>query len=187
MRQTHIITDPVYQVMNFGSDPELKRALGAVIDTRPFERRRRISQLGRASYVFPGATHMRFSHCLGAADLAYTVLTHLRERADKEDEHKEIGGAFKPVIMAALLHDVGHGPFSHAFEQVPHGRDWVPDHEDWTTTMISHQDSDIREQLDEHHIDSEAVASMFNKRGTCLLAQPFRQIVSSQLDVDRMD
>jgi HD superfamily phosphohydrolase len=73
MRKTHIITDPVYQVMNFGSDPELKRALGAVIDTRTFQRLRRISQLGLASYVFPGATHTRFSHRLGAAYLAYTV------------------------------------------------------------------------------------------------------------------
>jgi HD superfamily phosphohydrolase len=70
MRKTHIITDPVYQVMNFGSDPELKSALGAVIDTRTFQRFRCISQLGFASYVFPGATHTRFSHCLGAAYVA---------------------------------------------------------------------------------------------------------------------
>src|SRR5262245_37190619 len=142
MRKTHIITDPVYQVMNFGSDQELKHALGAVIDTRTFQRLRRISQLGLASYVFPGANHTRFSHCLGAAYLAYAVLTHLRERADKEDEKKAINEAFKPVIMAALLHDVGHGPFSHSFEQVLSEYGWAPGHEDWTKAMISHKSSD---------------------------------------------
>jgi len=88
--------------------------------------------------------------------------------------------AFKLVIMAALLHDVGHGPFSHSFEQVLSDSDWAPRHEDWTKTMISHQDSDIRERLEEHYIDSEIVASVFNKTCPCLLAQPFQEIV--QLD-----
>ncbi len=67
MRKTTIITDPVHQVMNFGSDESFKQCLRDVIDTREFERLRRITQLGIASYVFPGATHTRFSHSLGVA------------------------------------------------------------------------------------------------------------------------
>lgn len=84
MRKTIVITDPVHQVMNLGSNPSLKQCLKDVIDTRMFQRLRGISQLGLASYVFPGATHTRFSHSLGAAYLAHSVLTHLRERADRK-------------------------------------------------------------------------------------------------------
>jgi HD superfamily phosphohydrolase len=77
MRKTTIITDPIHQVINLGSDQKLKDCFKAVVDTRTFQRLRRITQLGLASYVFPGATHTRFSHSLGVAYLAYAVLTHL--------------------------------------------------------------------------------------------------------------
>ena len=93
MRKTTIITDPIHQVMNFGSDPTLKKCLKAVIDTGTFQRLRRITQLGLTSYVFPGATHTRFSHSLGVAYLAHSVLTHLREQASDEDR-KDIQGVF---------------------------------------------------------------------------------------------
>ena len=85
-RRTTIITDPVYQVMDLGSDPRDRQAFRDVVDTRVFQRLRRISQLGLASYVFPGATHSRFSHSLGVYYLAYTVLRHLSEASSEEAE-----------------------------------------------------------------------------------------------------
>jgi HD superfamily phosphohydrolase len=67
----------------------------------------------------------------------------LRERSDRRGQ-EGIDEAFKLKTMAALLLDVGQGPFSHSFEQVLSGYDWAPRHEDWTRTIISHKDSDIR-------------------------------------------
>jgi HD superfamily phosphohydrolase len=81
----------------------------------------------------------------------------------------------------------GHGPFSHSFEQVLSGYDWAPRHEDWTKTIISHKDSDIRRQLEKNCITIDAVSSVFDKKSPCLLARPYQQIVSSQLDVDQRD
>jgi HD superfamily phosphohydrolase len=81
MRTTKIIPDPIYQVMSFGIDPAFIECFKQVMDTKTFQRLRRITQLGLASYVFPGATHTRFSHSLGVAHLARAVLLHLRERA----------------------------------------------------------------------------------------------------------
>jgi len=187
MRKTTIITDPIHQVINLGSDQKLKDCFKAVVDTRTFQRLRRITQLGLASYVFPGATHTRFSHSLGVAYLAYAVLTHLRERADTCQERAEIDHVFKQVMMAALLHDVGHGPFSHSFEQVLKGYPCAPLHEEWTETFVSRQDSEIHQRLQDHDIDIASLSSVFTKSSERGLARPYRQIVSSQLDVDRMD
>lgn len=183
-RKTLIITDPVHQVMNFGSDPWIQKCLTEVIDTRSVQRLRRISQLGLASYVFPGATHTRFSHCLGAAHLAYTALTHLRER----DEHKHhLKTSFAEVLIATVLHDVGHGPFSHSFERVLDSRT-APMHEDWTATIITDRASEVHRTLTKCGLSSERIASVFSKTPSGdSLPQYLRQVVSSQLDVDRMD
>jgi uncharacterized protein len=186
MRKTTIITDPIHQVMNLGSDPSLRKCLMALIDTKTFQRLRRISQLGLASYVFPGATHTRFSHSLGAAYLAHSVLVHLKEWSEDSDR-EEIEEHFKEVIIAALLHDVGHGPFSHSFEQVLNKYHWAPSHEDWTATLISNPQSEIQQRLRAYGIAPSTIASVFVKSGGSDLPRPYRQIVSSQLDVDRMD
>jgi len=186
MRKTMIITDPIHQVMNLGSDPNLRKCLKTVIDSRTFQRLRRISQLGLTSYVFPGATHTRFSHSLGVAYLAHSFLTHLREWAEKHDRD-EIDEHFTDVIIAALLHDIGHGPFSHSFEQVLNEYEWAPLHEDWTATLISNPNSEIHQRLKACNLDPSKIASIFVKPSTSAFPRPFRQIVSSQLDADRMD
>ncbi|MBI4292029.1 MAG: HD domain-containing protein [Betaproteobacteria bacterium] len=185
MRKTTIITDPIHQVMNLGSDPRLQSCLKSVMDTREFQRLRRITQLGLTSYVFPGATHTRFSHSLGVAYLAREVLAHLLER--EEDLRVEIEDVLLEVVLAALLHDVGHGPFSHSFEHVLGNVEWIPKHEDWTGTLITNRASGIQKVLTEARIDPEKVASAVTKSTSSSLARPYRQIVSSQIDVDRMD
>src|SRR5262245_36554755 len=186
LRKTTIITDPIHQVMNLGSDPKLKQCFRDVVDTRTFQRLRRITQLGLASYVFPGATHTRFSHSLGAAYLAHSVLTHIRELAE-DNEDKPETKMFNEVVIEALLDDVGEGPFSPSFEYVLKCYNIAPLHEYWTATLISYDNSEIYQQLKENDVDIPQVSSVFKKSSKPGLARPYKQIVSSQLDVDRMD
>jgi len=182
-----VITDPVHQVMSFGTDNKMRSLLKGVIDTSVFQRLRRISQLGLAQNVFPGATHTRFAHALGAAFLASRVVAHLEERHGKD----VIGDARLEVIAAALLHDVGHGPFSHSFESVLTGFTLpapIPQHEEWTLAAIELEDSEIRRALTTNGLDIGKVASPFRKNfNEGDLPKHLRQIVSSQIDVDRMD
>jgi uncharacterized protein len=189
MRKTTIITDPIHHVMNLGSDPQLRNSVRTVIDTTAFQRLRRVTQLGLTSYVFPGATHTRFSHSLGVAYLAHSVLSHLMEWAESEEDRKAIRLVFNDVVMAALLHDIGHGPFSHSFEHVLEGYKWAPLHEDWTASLITGEKSEIRRALSACGIDANRIASVFakNPTGNAALERPYREIVSSQIDVDRMD
>jgi HD superfamily phosphohydrolase len=186
MRMAKIITDPIYQVMNFGSDPKFIRSFKRVIDTKAFQRLRRITQLGLASYVFPGATHTRFSHSLGVANLARLVLLHLKEGVTGSDR-QQIEKNFNSVLLAALLHDVGHGPFSHSFERVLGGQKHAPKHEDWTATLISHEDSEISQVLRSEGADVESISSVFSTAAGTSLWHPLKEVVSSQVDVDRMD
>jgi HD superfamily phosphohydrolase len=188
VRRTTIITDPVYQVMDLGSDPKDRQAFRDVVDTRVFQRLRRISQLGLASYVFPGATHSRFSHSLGVYYLAYTVLRHLSEASSEETE--EINSLALEVKICGLLHDVGHGPFSHSFEHVLESIDEIRDpplHEDWTATLIQAEESEVHQALERNGLNTNRIASVFKKNGGERFPRYLKQIVSSQIDVDRMD
>ena len=184
--------------MSFGSDPAFRRVFREVLDSRPVQRLRRISQLGLAANVFPGATHSRFLHALGTAHLAGRVLDQLEERAN--DGGRAVRKYRTEVVISALLHDVGHGPFSHSFERVmaglvAEGKDRLPPefhpptHEDWTYRMIATDESELGSILASSGLDPKRVAAPFGgdtgSRGH--LPVYLRQIVSSQLDVDRMD
>ncbi len=189
--------------MSFGSDPAFRRVFRDVLDSRTVQRLRRISQLGLAANVFPGATHSRFLHALGTAHLAGRVLHHLEERAD--DGGRQVREYRNEVIVSALLHDVGHGPFSHSFERVMTGlvaktdgppggprlpHDFrPPTHEDWTYRMIAEKGSELAQILASCELDPTRVAAPFadDAESRDRLPAYLRQIVSSQLDVDRMD
>ena len=186
MRAAKIITDPIYEVMNFGSDPCFIKIFKRLIDTNSFQRLRRISQLGLASYVFPGATHTRFSHSLGVANLARLALLHLKDGVSPA-YREQIEKHFNSVLLAALLHDVGHGPFSHSFERVLDREKNPPKHEDWTAALICNENSDINQALRAEGADLPSISSVFSRASTGGLWSPLKQIVSSQLDVDRMD
>lgn len=97
---------------NIGTTPRLRRLL----DTRTLQRLRGIRQLGLAHLVYPGATHTRFEHSLGTYEMARTLLVQLLHRRGKEFLTAEAVATF---LCAALLHDVGHYPFSHTLEELP--------------------------------------------------------------------
>lgn len=182
-----IFADPVHRVLDFGHDSFTER-LTALIDTEVFQRLRRISQLGLASHVFPGATHTRFLHSLGAAYLAQRVMNHLlatnegpRRQASKILAHE------RTVTIAALLHDIGHGPFSHVFERVVMDGDEprAPKHEQWGKAIIVER---LASLIEKAGVDPEHVTAIISNAQQPPPVPMFaKQIVSSQLDVDRLD
>ncbi|KAL5250798.1 hypothetical protein ACHWQZ_G016515 [Mnemiopsis leidyi] len=101
---TYIFNDPIHGTI------ELNKVLVGIIDTPEFQRLRNIKQTGAVSYVYPGATHTRFEHCVGVCHLAGKVIDKLSEQTLITEVDKLC------VQIAGLLHDVGHGPFSHLFD-----------------------------------------------------------------------
>lgn len=106
MIKKKIFNDPIYGLMSFDQEVIYK-----IIDHPYFQRLRRISQLALSHYVFPGAQHTRFQHALGSLHLMTQTIQLLRSKGIEISEDENRG-----VCIAILLHDIGHGPFSHALE-----------------------------------------------------------------------
>jgi HD superfamily phosphohydrolase len=158
-----IFNDPVY---GFVSVPY--GILLEIIDHPYFQRLRRIRQLGLSPYVYPGALHTRFHHALGALHLMQSAIASLRGKGvDISDVEAEA------VSIAILLHDIGHGPFSHALEHT-----LVDMHHETLSTLIMERLNTAFSGRLTHAIQ------IFRKAYT----KPFlHQLVSGQLDMDRMD
>jgi len=145
-----------------------------LIDTPEFQRLRRIKQLGLGLYTYQGAEHSRFTHSLGALHLMARILDRLSDSNKISPEDRAAAQA------AALLHDVGHGPFSHAMEAVLGFH-----HEAWTVRAVNSDETEIAQALRAYSPDlPKRVASIIE--GTFKPAA-LAHLVSSQLDVDRMD
>ncbi|WP_207588727.1 HD domain-containing protein [Halomontanus rarus] len=138
-----------------------------LLDTPTVQRLRSIAQLGTVSLVYPSANHTRFEHSLGVYHLACEALEHLGVEGTQADR----------VQAAALLHDVGHGPFSHNLEDVTYRRTGRY-HDDVDDLLASGQ---VAAVLEEHGLEPERVAGLVAGEGR------FGQLVSGELDVDRMD
>tara|TARA_B100000683_G_scaffold114373_1_gene112489 strand:- start:2666 stop:3955 length:1290 start_codon:yes stop_codon:yes gene_type:complete len=161
--------------------------IARLIDTREFQRLRNIQQLATCHYVFPAATHNRFSHSLGAYHLARTLCEHLSEVQPGiiSDDDAEL------VSIAALLHDIGHPPFSHLLETDKVFANFHS-HEDWGKMMLESEETEIgiaiREVLgDERTSRLFALYSGKDEHDGESISPFLKEIVSSQLDVDRMD
>src|SRR6266498_5273274 len=107
-----IYRDPVHNIIRLRTDTNEGELMMRLIDTPEFQRLRRIKQLGLGLYTYQGAEHSRFTHSLGALHLITRILDQLSDRYRIAAEDRATARA------AALLHDVGHGPFSHAMENV---------------------------------------------------------------------
>ncbi|UTF53814.1 HD domain-containing protein [Natronosalvus rutilus] len=138
-----------------------------LLDTPAVQRLRNIAQLGTVSLVYPSANHTRFEHSLGVYHLACEALEHLGIGGIEADR----------VQAAAILHDVGHGPFSHNLEELTH-RKTGRYHDDVHDLLAVGEIGDV---LREHDLEPDAVADLVAGNGR------FGQIVSGELDVDRMD
>lgn len=159
-----IINDPVY---GFISIPD--EFIYDLIEHRYFQRLRRIMQLGMSHLVYPGAIHTRFNHVLGAMHLMNHAVSVIRRKGHEITPSEE-----RAVLIAILLHDIGHGPFSHALEyDIVNG----VSHEKISDFFLQRLSKEFGEDLD------HALLIFRNNH-----PKPFlHQLVSSQLDMDRLD
>ncbi len=162
-----VFRDPVHGLIEMKGED---RPIADLCDTFAMQRLRRIKQMGFAWLVYPGAEHSRFGHALGAFHIAQKVARRLGLSPE----------VALHVKVAALLHDVGHGPFSHAWEHVFGGHD----HERWGA-RIATEDPELRAALEALEPGLPETLRKFWGKGY----QPHfaRKLVSSQLDVDRLD
>jgi len=159
-----IINDPVYGFINISSD-----FVFDIIEHEYFQRLRRIKQLGLTYYVYPGAVHTRFQHVIGATHLMKIAIDVLKNKGVEISNEEE-----EATILAILLHDMGHGPFSHTLEHS-------------FVTNISHEEISL--------LFMEEFNKIFNGKLTLAIdifknnyhKKYLHQLVSSQLDMDRLD
>lgn len=178
MAKPQRVRDPLHNLIEFGAN-ELDQMLWSVVKTRAFQRLRRIKQLGFSELVYPGATHTRFAHSLGVFHTARMLMNVIHRHLGTND--------FSPskanrAITAALVHDLGHGPFSHIFEKVGKRFGW---------------DTAEHEKLSMRLICEGEVAEVLNKRGSGFAndvadilqnrSNIYSSVVSSQFDADRLD
>lgn len=164
-----IIRDPLWN--NIQVDAE---AL-ALVDTEPFQRLRYVRQLGHAFLVYPGATHTRFEHALGTYHLARRAISIL---ADRDELHGIPREELTVVRLAALLHDIGHYPFSHALEEAG-----LPSHEVLARKRFQHPQ--LRDALGRTEIAevTSRLADLIAGTGN----SPLNGLISGSLDLDKIE
>jgi HD superfamily phosphohydrolase len=166
--------DPLHNIVSLDESLPDDRLIVALIDSAEFQRLRRIKQLGIAMYTYQGAEHSRFTHSIGVMHLMTRALNLLGAHHTISDEARVVGRA------GALLHDLGHGPFSHVLEKV-----FRYHHEDWTRRIALDEDTEVNRLL--RGFDAqlpEKLASLYLHNYSPGFVS---QLVSSQLDCDRMD
>ena len=133
---TQRLRDPIHDLIVFEGNDEVDMLAWELIKTKEFQRLRRIRQLGLSEFVFPGATHSRFAHSIGVFNNARRLLQVLKREGKNIDEDRR-----RVILVSALLHDLGHGPFSHAFEVAreavarSRGEEAIQKHEKWSAKL----------------------------------------------------
>ncbi len=176
-----ILRDPIHGLVSFESEEEL--VVPRLIDTPEVQRLRRIRQLGVTSFAFPGAEHTRFAHAVGAAFVMKLLLARLRTIHGSLPYWQRItSDRARDAIAAALLHDVGHGPLSHLFEDAIPG---VPVHEEWTRRIVLDPDTAVHRLLEAEDagMPQRVAALVSGEHPLPYLARS----VSGTFDVDRCD
>jgi len=174
------IRDTIHNIIGFEGN-QFENMLWELINTRPFQRLRRVKQLGFSDLVYPGATHSRFAHSVGVFHIARRMMKiierHLGENSFQEAQAQH-------ALAAALLHDVGHGAFSHAFETVGKRLNIeMAKHETVSKKLVL--DSEITDCLKKMGRGfHEDVANVIDDDVSATL---YSAVISSQFDADRLD
>ncbi len=166
--------DPLHQSIKLNSSIPEEKMVMELIDSSPFQRLRRIKQLGPAYLTFHGAESSRFTHSLGVFHLARRAINHLSTFNSGLKEYKFI------LYGAALLHDLGHGPLSHTSEEI-----FKIKHEEWTAKLIN-SSPEITAILNRYGKDNaKAISDLIKSREAP--KKLIISLISSQLDCDRLD
>lgn len=177
LKREKVFRDPVHNYIHVQH-----RVILDLINTPEFQRLRRIKQLGTTSFTFHGAEHSRFGHCLGVYDITRQICNNFERNYPTQKPGDGLWDDNERLVAmcAALLHDIGHGPYSHTFEHI-----FGTDHEKWTQRIITSPETGVNHVLRKISPDFPAkVASVIAK------TYPNPQVVqmiSSQVDADRMD
>ena len=169
LSETKVLKDPVHSYIHINYE-----VVWNCLDSKEFQRLRRIRQLGGDFQVYPTAEHSRFSHSLGVYEIVRRIVTEIKSLSVELSEYDKIC-----VMLAGLLHDVGHGPFSHAFEHITNHS-----HEDYTAKIILGE-TELNQVLTEvsPRLPEDIVSIIEHNHPNDIL----NQIISGQLDADRMD
>lgn len=176
-----ILRDPVHGLVSFEAKEE--HIIERLLATAQVQRLRRIRQLGFTSLAYPGADHTRFSHSLGAAHVMTRFVRRLRDLHDElpQDQRLDEDRA-REALAAALLHDLGHGPFSHLFESALPD---TPTHETWTVRLLLDPASEVNQVLTDYDRELPArVADLVQGKHPL---EYLAHAVSGTFDVDRCD
>jgi HD superfamily phosphohydrolase len=176
MKRPKLFRDPVHDIIALDIEDPVERVLFELVNTRPVQRLRRVRQLGFANLVYHGAEHTRFTHSLGVLHTARRMFDAIADDFTDDDRME--------VLAAALLHDIGHGPFSHAIETVT-----GIDHEQYSAQIVKDPETEVHQILS--GVDKtlpRRVARYFEPQSEFPSdKQALRDLVSSQLDADRLD
>lgn len=169
-----IYRDSVHNIIRLKTDSPEGALIGSLVDSAEFQRLRRIRQLGLAHFAYQAAEHSRFTHSLGTFHLATRILAKLKTKYEIKPDDQTA------VRVAALVHDLGHGAFSHVLETILGFH-----HEDFTIETVLSDETEVGQLLASYSPDlAPRVADII--RGT-FRPMALAQLVSSQLDADRMD
>lgn len=194
--KTERIRDPVHDIIAFEDGGLVDEAAWSLLRTPDVQRLRRIKQLGVSEFVFPSASHTRFAHSVGVFHNARRLVRLI----EREINLKRVNGEFdqaraKVALFAALLHDIGHGPFSHAFEEARKflagaqggagpTKASIRKHEAFTADMIEDPSGAIGDILERADVRPQDVADLIRSETP---ADMYHAVVSSSFDADRLD
>ncbi|MFC5711576.1 HD domain-containing protein [Thalassorhabdus alkalitolerans] len=168
LKEEKVFKDPVHRYIHVRDE-----LIWELVGTKEFQRLRRVRQLGTTYLTFHGAEHTRFNHSLGVYEIMRRIIEGFEGRPHWDEKERLL------CLCAALLHDIGHGPFSHSFEKVFH-----TDHETWTRKIIvgDTEVNQVLKRMGDHF--PQQVADVIEKTYPNKLVV---SMISSQIDADRMD
>jgi uncharacterized protein len=184
------VADPIHGIIQFDRHDESHRLVLEVVNSRAFQRLRRIKQMGLAEFVFPNATHSRFVHSLGATHLMVQTINHFHHI---EHSRKLLASSYEDtgiplsrlLLLGILIHDIGHSPLSHTLEDILGLKHQDMHHDHYWNKKVLQEDEELQRIWEKYGPELPHAVTRFTEesRRKHFLAY----LISSQLDMDRLD